>query len=76
MLMTMRPLKTYRRQVERLPGEPLRSFTARAEQLIPDLKRFVESRHHGRHLKAVVRYSEDLCTATVEVSALKDKRHG
>lgn len=76
MLSTMRPLKTYRRQVERLPGESLRNFTARAEQLIPGLRRFVEGRHHGRHLNAVVRYSDDMGTATIEVSALKDGRDG
>lgn len=72
-LMSMRSLRTYCRKVARLPGEPEREFANRAERAIPDLKRYVEGRHHGRHLRCVVRYSDDMGLATVEVAALKER---
>jgi hypothetical protein len=72
-LMSMRTLRTYRRSVERLPGEPERDFAARAERAIPDLRRHVEGRHHGRHLRCVVRYSDDMGLASIEVAALKER---
>ena len=70
--MAMRALRTYRREVTRLPGESERNFTRRAELAIPDLKRYVESRHPMRHLRALVKYSADMAAAVVEVSALKE----
>lgn len=73
MLSTMRPMRTYRRQVERLPGEPEREFVARAERAIPDLRQMVEARHPARHLRAVIRYSDDWSTASIEVAALKER---
>jgi len=74
MLTTSLVLRTYRRQVERLPGEPERDFAHRAELVIPDLKRYALERHPSRNIRAVVRYSADMSLATVEVSPLKDGR--
>lgn len=72
MLRTSLPLRTYSRQVERLDGESERDFAHRAEMVIPGLRQYVHGRHPGRNLRAVVRYADDMGTATVEVSALKD----
>ena len=74
MLMTSHILRTYRRQVDRLPGEPEREFARRAELVIPDLRRYTLDRHPRRNIRAVIRYSADMSLATVEVSALKDGR--
>ncbi len=70
---TMRPMRTYKRQIERLTGESQSAFTRRAEQIIPDLRAYVHQRHPARHIRAVVRYSDDWSTATVEVAALKER---
>jgi len=73
MLSTMRPMRTYRRQVERLDGESQSAFTSRAERIIPDLRAYVHQRHPARHIRAIVHYSDDWSIATVEVAALKDR---
>jgi len=73
MLNTMRPMRTYRRQVERLPGESQLAFTRRAEQIVPGLRELAHARHPARHIRAIIRYAGDWSTASVEVAALKER---